>query len=72
MKAPTRAAKVFCWVLIAVVVPFLVSRTLAAKGAGFITIPDGPTLLRGHTAALAWPGSILLFPHSSSARRCSW
>ena len=47
MKAPTRAAKIFCWVLIAVVLPFLVSRMLAAKGAGFVTMPDGPTLLRG-------------------------
>ena len=60
LKAPTRGAKVFCWILIAAVLPFIVSRFLAAKGAGFITIPDGPTLLRGHTAALGWPGSVLL------------
>ncbi len=60
LKAPTRGAKVFCWILIAAVLPFIVSRFLAAKGAGFITIPDGPTLLRGHTAALGWPASLLL------------
>jgi tripartite ATP-independent transporter DctM subunit len=61
LTAPNRAAKLSCWILIAAVVPFIVSRILAARGAGFLTIPDGPTLLRGHTAALAWPGSILLF-----------
>jgi len=61
LKAPTRAAKVFCWVLIAVVLPFIVSRALFPKGAGFLTLPDGPTLVGSHTAALAWPGSILLF-----------
>jgi tripartite ATP-independent transporter DctM subunit len=60
LKAPTRGAKVFCWILVAAVLPFIVSRVLAAKGAGFITVPDGPTLLRGHTAALGWPASLLL------------
>jgi C4-dicarboxylate transporter, DctM subunit len=61
MKAPTRAARIFCWTLVAVLIPFLVSRLLAAKGAGFIHVPDGPALLHGHTALLAWPGSVLLF-----------
>jgi C4-dicarboxylate transporter DctM subunit len=61
LKAPTRSAKVFCWALILAVLPFLISRFLATRGAGFLTLPDGPTLLRGHTAALAWPGSLLLF-----------
>jgi len=61
LKAPGRGAKVLCWVLIAAVVPFVVSRFLEAGGSGFLTLPDGPTLLRGHTAALAWPGAILLF-----------
>ncbi len=61
LTAPNRAAKVFCWVLIGAVTPVIVSRILAVKGAGFITVPDGPTLLRGHTGALGWPGSALLF-----------
>jgi tripartite ATP-independent transporter DctM subunit len=61
LKAPTRGAKIFCWILIAAVIPFVLSRLLAVKGAGFLTLPDGPTLVRGHTAVLGWPGSILLF-----------
>ena len=61
LTAPSRSAKAFCWVVIAAVVPFIVSRLLAAKGAGFLTVPDGPTLLHGHTAALGWPASVLLF-----------
>ena len=61
LTAPSRGAKVFCWILIGAVLPFVVSRLLAAKGAGFLTVPDGPTLLRGHVGALGWPGSFLLF-----------
>jgi len=60
MKAPSRGAKAACWILIAAVLPFVVSRALAVEGEGFLTMPDGPTLLRGHTAALGWPGSLLL------------
>jgi tripartite ATP-independent transporter DctM subunit len=60
LKAPTRGARIFCWILIAAVLPFIVSRMLAARGAGFLTVPDGPTLLHGHTSALGWPGSLLL------------
>ena len=48
-------------ILAVAAIPFLISRVLAVKGAGFVTFPDGPTLLRGHTALLAWPGSFLLF-----------
>jgi len=61
LKAPTRTAKAVCWIIIAIVLPFILSRVLAAKGAGFVTLPDGPTLLRGHTGALGWPLSFLLF-----------
>jgi tripartite ATP-independent transporter DctM subunit len=61
LKAHTRAAKVVCWTLIAVVTPFVISRALAVKGAGFLTLPDGPTLLHGHTIAAGWPLSLLLF-----------
>jgi C4-dicarboxylate transporter DctM subunit len=61
LKAPTRTAKAICWIVIAVVLPFVISRALAAKGAGFLTVPDGPTLLRGHTGALGWPLAFLLF-----------
>jgi C4-dicarboxylate transporter, DctM subunit len=61
LRAPSRGAKIFCWILIAAVVPFILSRALAVKGAGFLTLPDGPTLVRGHTGVLAWPGSLLLF-----------
>ena len=61
LHAHTRGAKVFCWVLIAVVTPFIISRVLAVKGAGFLTLPDGPTLLHGHTTAAGWPLSFLLF-----------
>ena len=61
LKAPTRTAKAVCWIVIAVVLPFIISRVLAVKGAGFLSVPDGPTLLRGHTGALGWPLSFLLF-----------
>jgi len=72
LKAPTRGAKVLCWVLIAAVVPFVVSRLLAAGGSGFLTLPDGPTLVHGHTAALAWPGPSCSSLRSCSGRPCSW
>ena len=47
--------------MIAVILPFVISRALAVKGLGFLTLPDGPTLLRGHTGALGWPLAFLLF-----------
>jgi tripartite ATP-independent transporter DctM subunit len=59
--APFRGARIFCAALALAVVPLLVTRLLAAKGLGFLTLPDGPTLLHGHTAWLAWVGSLLLF-----------
>ncbi len=59
--APDRRGRIFCGVLAAMVVPFLISRVLAVKGLGFLPAPDGPALVRGHTAFLAWPGSLLLF-----------
>src|SRR5439155_23307288 len=34
---------------------------LAVKGAGFLTMPDGPTLLHGHTARFGAPAGLLLF-----------
>src|SRR5205823_7766977 len=43
------------------VIPFALSRIAAQYGHGFLTMPDGPTLLRGHTSALGWPGSLVLF-----------
>jgi tripartite ATP-independent transporter DctM subunit len=61
LKAHTRTAKIVCWILITVVTPFMISRALAVKGAGFLTLPDGPTLLHGHTLAAGWPLSFLLF-----------
>jgi tripartite ATP-independent transporter DctM subunit len=59
--APDRRGRIFCGALAAMVVPFLISRMLAVKGYGFLPAPDGPALVRGHTAFLAWPGSLLLF-----------
>src|SRR5436305_1356724 len=61
MKAPTRRSRIFCFVIIAAVLPFVVSRALAVKGAGFLTMPDGPTLLHGHTARFGAPAGLLLF-----------
>src|SRR5260221_2712944 len=55
--APTRRARIVCAVLIAAALPLVIARLV--PGAGH-SLPDGPTLLRGHTALLAWPGSILL------------
>ena len=60
-KAPTRAAKIVCWILVAAVTPFMISRGLAVRGAGFLTPPEAATLLHGHTAAVGWPLSVLLF-----------
>jgi tripartite ATP-independent transporter DctM subunit len=58
--APFKKARILCFALVAAVVPFLVSRVIFGRGAGLL-MPDGPTLLRGHTALMAWPGSLLLF-----------
>ena len=61
MKAPTRASRIFCFLIIAAALPFVVSRALAVRGAGFLTMPDGPTLLHGHTARFGAPAGLLLF-----------
>lgn len=58
--APFRKARLFCYGLIAVVLPFVVSRILFGRGAGLV-MPDVPALLGGRTAILGWPGAILLF-----------
>jgi tripartite ATP-independent transporter DctM subunit len=58
--APFKRAKIFCFALIAVVLPFVISRIVFGRGAGLV-MPDGPTLLMGHTGFLAWPGALLLF-----------
>jgi len=71
MKAPSRGAKAACWILIAAVLPFVVSRALAVEGEGFLTMPDGPTLLRGHTAALGCRAACCFSPPSCWALRCS-
>jgi tripartite ATP-independent transporter DctM subunit len=55
--APNKRARIFCAVLALLVVPFVISRAFG----GFLPAPDGPTLLRGHTGALGWPGALLLF-----------
>jgi C4-dicarboxylate transporter, DctM subunit len=60
-KAPTRRARIAAFLICASVVPFIVSRILAVRGHGFLPTFDGPTLLHGHTAALGWPASLLLF-----------
>ena len=54
--APERRSQIAAWVLAALVIPFAIARV---TGRGFLP-PDGPTLLHGHTALLAWPGSLLL------------
>ena len=59
--APLRWMRWAAWGLALLVVPFALSRILAQYGHPFLTMPDGPTLLRGHTAPLAWLGSIALF-----------
>ncbi|MGZ6144155.1 MAG: TRAP transporter small permease, partial [Myxococcales bacterium] len=55
--APFKKARIFCAAILVAVLPFVVSRAFG-RGAG-LAMPDGPTLLRGHTALLSWPGSIL-------------
>jgi len=59
--APTRGGRWLGWALALAIVPFAVSRVADLYGHAFLPAPDGPTLLHGHTALLAWPGSILLF-----------
>src|SRR5438105_4629489 len=51
LQAPNRSAKVVCAVLIAAVLPFVISRITG----NFLPAPDGPALLGGHTGLLAWP-----------------
>ena len=62
LMAATPRGRMLALALAVAVVPFAVSRLVALKtgGPGFLPAPDGPTLLHGHTALLAWPGSILL------------
>jgi tripartite ATP-independent transporter DctM subunit len=59
--APTRGGRWLGWILAATVLPFAVSRCADLYGHAFLPAPDGPALLHGHTALLAWPGSLLLF-----------
>jgi tripartite ATP-independent transporter DctM subunit len=59
--APVRWMRWTAWALAALAVPFALSRIAAQYGQPFLTMPDGPTLLRGHTAPLAWLGTIALF-----------
>lgn len=58
--APSKKSKVVCYVLAALIVPFLISRMLAAAGHGFLPTPDGPSLFGGHTGFIAWPGALIL------------
>ena len=60
--SPTRPARIVAWALSALLIPFCLAAILEAAGhpVGLPT-PDGPTLLAGHTALLAWPGAVLLF-----------
>lgn len=60
-KSPTRRARILGFVICAAVVPFLVSEVFAQFGHGFLTIPDGPRLLYGHTVRFGLPGVVLLF-----------
>ena len=60
-KSPTRRARIVGYLFCLAVVPFVVSAVLAQRGHGFLPGPDGPALLRGHTAVLGWPASVLLF-----------
>ena len=61
LMAATRRGRTVAFVLALAVLPFAVSLfSLKTGGPGFLAAPDGPTLLHGHTALLAWPGSILL------------
>jgi C4-dicarboxylate transporter DctM subunit len=59
--APTRAGRWLAWAFVICVIPFAISRIADLYGHAFLPAPDGPSLLHGHTAALAWPGSIILF-----------
>lgn len=59
--APERWMRWVAWGLALAAVPFALSRVAALYGHPFLTMPDGPTLLRGHTSPLAWLGSLLLF-----------
>src|SRR5205823_4207527 len=61
MKAPTRGWRILCYLIIAVALPFIISRALSTRGAGFLTLPDGPTLLHGHTLRFGAPAALLLF-----------
>ena len=51
-KSPTRRARIVGYLFCLAVVPFVVSAVLAQRGHGFLPGPDGPALLRGHTAVL--------------------
>jgi C4-dicarboxylate transporter DctM subunit len=60
-KAPTPTSRIAGYVFCAAAVPFIVSEILALQGHGFLLPPDGPTLTRGHAAALGWPCALALF-----------
>lgn len=60
-SAPTSGSRFFAWALAALVIPFAASRVAAQYGHPFLTMPDGPVLLGGHIAPVAWLGSLLLF-----------
>ena len=62
LMAPTRGGRALAFATLCAMVPFAISRIIAVKtgGPGFLPAPDGPALLHGHTALLAWPASILL------------
>ena len=60
-KAPTAWARMVGFLFCAAVVPFLVSEIFAMRGQGFLPMPDGPTLLHGHTVRFGLPAVVLLF-----------
>ena len=61
IMAPTRGARILCWVLVALVVPFALSRTIAMTGGtAFLPAPEGPVFLHGHTSLFGWPMAVLL------------
>src|SRR5207237_5181113 len=57
-KAPTARARMVGFLFCAAVVPFLVSEIFAMRGQGFLPMPDGPTLLHGHTVRFGLPAVV--------------
>jgi C4-dicarboxylate transporter, DctM subunit len=60
-KSPNFSARVAGYVACAAAAVFITSEVLAIGGHGFVSPPDGPALLRGHTSALGWPAAVALF-----------